>query len=152
MGCSYHHSGNGAFETNGIAHLGRRPDVVKQIHVDTVCRKNLGGDTCKFLAVVTRIVRNANLRILHSGPAEYVVSKSLCRHADSVLVHSVGSYTHNAAQATGAELQILVECILQSCRVAVAQLKDLHFGLLVVITFQPGHCSSFELFHFLSSL
>ena len=38
-----------------------------------------------------------------------VVGKALCSHAYDVLVHAVGTGTHDATQATRSELQVAIE-------------------------------------------
>ena len=76
-----------------------------------------------------------------------VVRKSLCGHTHGVLVHPVGSHAHNAAETARSEFEILVECVLKSCRIGVAQLQYFHFGFLVEITIQPTLGFQFKFFH-----
>ena len=40
-----------------------------------------------------------------------IVGKALCSHTNYILVHTVSSYTHNSAQTTSTEFQVLIESI-----------------------------------------
>ena len=67
-----------------------------------------------------------------------VVCKSLGGHSYSVFVHPVRADSHNAAKSSGAEFQVSVECILESCRIIVSQFNDLAFGFRIKVTGNPA--------------
>ena len=89
------------------------------------------------VAVVARIVGDADLGVVAVVMREDVVGESLGGHPDGVPVHPVGSDPHDATKSTGAEFEVLSECVLQLRLVAAEHLADLHLGFLVEIAFEP---------------
>ena len=142
-----HDACNGAFLAHGIAHLGSGTDVVEDIDMDAVGGKDIGSDAGELPAVVAAVVRDTDLDVVALDVLEDVVGESLGGHADRVLVHAVGADAHDAAEASGAELEILVERVLETCWVVVAQLNDLAFGLGIEISVQPALGHFVKIFH-----
>ena len=66
-----------------------------------------------------------------------VVGQALRGHPDGVFVHPVRPHAHQPPEPSGAELEVLVECILQARRVLVAELDDLGLGRRVEVPRQP---------------
>ena len=61
-----------------------------------------------------------------------VVGKTLGGHAYDILVHAVGTRTHDAAESARAKLQVLVEGIHQGRLILIIE-HGLHFGLCLSI-------------------
>ena len=142
-----HHAGHGALQPHRVAHLGRRTDVVEDIDVDAVGREDVRRDAGEFLALVAGVVGDADLGVVPFVMREDIVGQSLRGHAYRIAVHPVGTDAHDAAQATGAELEVLVKSIFESGGVIVAELDDLELGLLVEIAVKPLLGPEFKFFH-----
>ena len=147
VGGGDHDAGHGALQAHRVAHFGRRADVVENIDVDAVGGQDVGRDAGKFLAVVAGVVGDDHLGVIVVAVGQDVVREALGGHADRVAVHAVGAHAHDAAEAAGAELEVLVEGVFEAGRVADAELLDLDLGFLVEITVEPGLCSLFKFFH-----
>ena len=137
MGCGYHHSGSGALEAYCVTELRRRPDVVKDINVYSVCGHDVGSYPREELAVVAAVVGDAYLQ-LTLAVFEHIVCEALGSHSYGVLVHPVGSDAHYAAEAASTEFEIAVEGILEAHRVIVPEFEDFALGFRVEISVQPA--------------
>ena len=115
--------------------------------MDAVGGEDVGGDAGELLAVVARVVGDADLGVVSFVVREDIVGEALGGHADRVAVHAVGPHAHDAAQAAGPELEVLVERVLESGGVVVAELDDLDLGLLVEVAVKPLLGFEFKFFH-----
>ena len=106
--------------------------------MDAVGRHHFGGYLGEFLAVVTAVIGNAEAQVVPFAMGEDVVREALGGHSNRVFVHTVGSYSHDAAKASGAEFEILVESILECGRVGIAEFYDLAFGFGIEVAGEPG--------------
>ena len=138
VGGRYHNAGNRLLEAYCVAQFGRRTDVVEDENVYAVGRHHIRGDTCELLAVVAAVVGDAEAQVIPLAMAQHIVREALGGHSNRVFVHTVGTHAHNAAQASGAELQILVESILERGRIGIAQFYDFTFGFGIEIAGEPG--------------
>ncbi len=109
--------------------------ALEEIHLYAVGTKDGSYSLGKETSVVAAIVSHYNTQLLTLGEGlNQIVGKSLCGHAHDVLVHSVGSCSHDAAQSTCAEFQILVKGVHQICLVLILHhLADFRFCLFVVV-------------------
>jgi len=88
--------------------------VVKQIHMDAICRENICHRLCKLATVIAAIVTNNSrnsrpiLKVLFK-----IVGKALCRHPNSVNIHAVCSSTHDASQPASSKFQVFVKTFYQ---------------------------------------
>ena len=142
-----HDAGHCSLLADGIAHLGSGTDVVEDVHVDAVGGKDVRCDARELAAVVAAVVGDTDLEVVSLDVLEDVVGESLRGHSDRVFVHAVGAYAHDAPEASGTELEVLVECILEPGRVVVAELDDTAFGLRIEISVQPALGHFFIIFH-----
>ncbi len=96
--------------TDGKRKLGCGTEAVKQIHLDTVGRENIGYDFGKFAAVVTHIVayNHLDFRLVDKCLLE-IVGQTLCGCTHSVDVHTVCTGTHDAAQTSRAKFKVFVK-------------------------------------------
>ena len=85
--------------------------------MDTVGGHHVGRDPGEFLAVVAAVVGDAEAQVIPLAMGQDVVRKSLGGHSYRILVHAVGAHAHYAAKASRTEFEILVESILEGCRV-----------------------------------
>ena len=46
-----------------------------------------------------------------------IVGESLCRHTHDILVHAVGTGTHDTTESTRTKFQVLIESIYEGCLV-----------------------------------
>ena len=129
--------------TDGEAHLGRRTERFEQIDLYVIGSKDVGDGLGKEASVVAAVVPDddadlsAFLQGLEATLACHLVQvvgvalRSLCHH---VLVHTVGAGTHDAAQATGTELEGTVERVDEfRFIVSFHHLLDLCFCLGIVV-------------------
>ena len=94
--------------------FGRRTQLVEQINLNSICRQYRSGNLCKFAAVVTAVVcycATDSLSLV--AECKQIVCQSLRSHSHGVAVHTVCSRPHNSAQSASAELQVLVEALVE---------------------------------------
>ena len=135
---SDHHAGNRALESYGITQFRGRTYIVEDEDIDAVGRHHVGCNPGEFLAVVAAVVGYAETQVILLAVGQDIVCKALGGHTYRVFVHAVGAYTHNAAQAAGAEFKILVESIFKCSGVAVAEFDYLAFGFGIEVAGEPG--------------
>ena len=142
VGGGDHDAGNGAHVPDGVAELRHGPDVVEQEHIQAVGAEDVGGYLGEQFGVVAAVVGVADPDVLALDLLQDVVGESLGGHSDSVLVHPVGSDSHDAPETSGTEFKILVESVLEPGGVVVPELYDFHLGLGVEVPLQPllGRC------------
>ena len=90
------------------------------------------------VAVVPAVVSYGYLDFLSGKSLDQIIAQALGRFPDSVFVHSVGAYSHNTAEATCSELQILIKGISEFSLVLCLQHSaNFVFGLLVYVAVKP---------------
>ena len=105
--------------TDSEAHLRRRTQALKEIHLDAVRREDIGYRLRKEPTVITAVVTNDNryttvLHVLKTAfflDLEHIISVTLRCHRNDVLVHAVRTRTHDAAQTARTELEGAIESI-----------------------------------------
>ena len=76
-----------------------------------------------------------------------IVGETLGSAADGIDVHAVAACAHLAAEATRAELEILVEGVDERALVTVVEHSaNLIFGLIVIFSIEPSLSLSLDLF------
>ena len=135
--CCYNDTTLAAQFANCEAQFGGRTQLVKQVNFEAIRSENIGYALSKETRVVTRVVSHRNLNFLTSKALFQVVRQTLSRHTYGVLVHTVRTYAHNAAQTTRTKLQILIEALGQFLFVVVNQILNLRLSSLIIISFEP---------------
>ena len=104
------HTALAAQATDGIAHFGSGARSLKQIDLDAVGAEDVGDRLGKQAAVVAHVMTHDHRDLVQvlEGLVQ-VVGQALGGAAHRVDVHAVAASAHNAAQATGAKFQGLVE-------------------------------------------
>ena len=132
-----HHAGDGSHPADRVAQFRRRTEIVEDEHMQAVGAEYVRCDLGELLGVVAAVIGNADADVVAGRLFKNIVGQPLGRHADSIFVHPVGSDSHDASESSGAELQILVESILEPGRVVVPQFQNLHLCLGIKIPLQP---------------
>ena len=124
---------------DGEAHLGRGAQLLEEVDAYAVGREYAGGRLGEEAGVVAAVVADADgLGALGERLVD-VVGESLRGRAHGVYVHAVAADTHDAAQAPGPELQIVVERLDKLRRVlGVEHAPHLGARVLVVGRVQPS--------------
>ena len=84
-------------------HRGRAERIV-EVDFDAVCREHVGGRLREEGAVVSSVVSDSDGDFFTSKALQEVVGQSLRRHADGVLIHTIGAGSHDATQTSRAKL------------------------------------------------
>ncbi len=95
---------------DGETQLRSRTEAVEEIHLYAVGRENISHDFSELAAVVAHVVSNSHTDLGKIGESLVeIVGQSLGGCTHGIYVHAVGACSHDAAQTTGAELEIFVE-------------------------------------------
>ena len=92
-----------------------------------ICLDAVGGEDSSYglsihASVVATVVTDDGGKVLAAWEGlEHVVGKALCCHTYDILVHAVGSRTHDAAQSASTEFQYLIECVDESCGIWIVK-------------------------------
>ena len=107
--------------TDGKRDLRRGTQTLEEIDLDAVSREDVSHTFGKHPAVITAVMTHDHSGLDVGEGFVDVVGKALCGHAHDVLVHTVRACTHNAAQTTRTELQVLVEGIDEGALVLIVE-------------------------------
>ena len=140
-----HDAGSGFLGPDGVTHEGNRMKDVKNEYLDSVGGEHVGSDFCKSLAIVAAVERYAHGQFSRTVGL-HVIGKALGSHSHSVFVHAVRADSHYSAESASTELKVPVESVFKTCRVALLEMTDLVFGLLVKIAVQPTLDNFSEIF------
>ena len=133
------HTSLGTELTDGEGYLRCRTQTLKEVDLDAVGREDVGTSLGKKARVVAAVMAHNHGEVAAAGESlEDIIGKILGGHAHNVAVHAVGAGSHDAAQSTGAELEVLVEGVDEGGLVGVTE-HSLHLGtgLLVKVGGEP---------------
>ncbi len=97
----------------------------------------VSGNLREQFGIVAAVIGNADTYVIPRYLLKNIVGQPLGSHPDGIFVHPVGPDSHDAPEASGSELQSLVESVLEPRRIIVPQFDHLHLSLLIEIPFQP---------------
>ncbi len=109
---------------DGKRYLWCRTEALEEIYLYTIGREDIGYGLSKHTSVVTAVVTYYYSQVITTRERLVdVVGKALSSHTHDILIHTIGTSTHDATQSSRTKLQVTVEGINQ-------------FGLVIVIQ----HC------------
>ena len=114
--------------------FGGRAEALEQVHLNAVGAEDISHTLGKHTSVVTAVVTyHHTLAALRESHVD-IIGESLGSHAHNILIHTVGTSTHDAAQTARAEFKALIERVYQRILILVIQ-HSLDLGLrLIIIT------------------
>ena len=136
VACRDHNSRRAAQGAQGKGKLGRRAQRVEHIGLDAVGSQAQSRHIRELRGHAPGVIGDGHALVLGSLSKDKV-GKTLGGLADRVDVHPVGSRADNAAQSSGAELQLLVEPLLDLPLVVPDGLKLLLGVLVKIVVLQP---------------
>ena len=136
--CGDHHARLALEFADREAQLGRGAQCVEQIDREAVRGENIGHALGEQARIVAAVVPHGHADRLAREVLLQVVRKTLRRSAHRIDVHPVGTHAHDAAQTARTKLEVLVEALDELLHIVLHQIFDLFFGLVVIMTVQPG--------------
>ena len=135
--------------TDGERNFRRGAQALEEISLDAVGREDISHRLSKQTRIIAAVMTHHHTKILLAREClKDVVGKALSGHTHDVLVHAVGTCTHDAAQTARTKFQILIERIDES-RLVFCIEHSLHFCLSLGIESrrEPLLCLSRTLFN-----
>ena len=114
--------------TNSKWHFRSRTHVFEQINLNAVCRENICRNLSKQTAVTTVMTNNYRNIFFACKTFVQIVRQSLSSCANSVNVHTIWTYTHDATQAACTEFKIFIKSFYQFSFIRIFQ-HTFHFSL-----------------------
>ena len=122
---------------DGETQLGRRTQRVEQKDGKTVRCKDISHMLGKQTRIVAAVVTDGNANLFTGEILFQIVSQSLRSSAYRIDIHTVAAHTHDAAQASRTEFEILIEALDELFHIVIDQILDLLFRSVVIMTVQP---------------
>ena len=116
MACSNHNARAASKLSYRKRQRRSRHQLLVNINLDSVCRKNACRSFGKNIRFNTAVIRNRYA--WRRKRLVYIICKSLRRASDSIYVHSVGTGSYNASQSSCAEFKFSVKSVV-NCFVVI---------------------------------
>ena len=101
--------------TDSEGDLRRGTEALEEISLDAVGGEDGCHGLCEHTSVVAAVVTYDDSEILTAWEGlEDVVGEALCGHAYDVLVHTVGTGSHDTTESTCTKLEVLIEGVDES--------------------------------------
>ena len=98
-----------------IGNTGHRHQFFKNVGLDSISREYLRCNLREYIALDTAVVADGNTALFRREVIDHIIAKTLGRPGHDIHVHTVGAGPDDAPEARGAELQILIERVLNFC-------------------------------------
>ena len=114
MACSQVDTALAAQMTDSKGNLRSGTQILKEINLDAVCRKNISRDLSELTTVVTAIVAHyyGNLFFIFETFVQ-IVSQSLGSSAYRINIHTVAACAHDTTQAACTKFQVFIKTLYQ---------------------------------------
>src|SRR5690606_20415740 len=96
---------------DGKRKVGSGTQLRKEVNLNAIRGKHVGYQPGERWGVITAIKRDGYFYGLLRACLQQVIAEALCSSPNGVFIHPVGAYAHDAAEAAGTKLQVLVKAI-----------------------------------------